>query len=82
MGQGTITGTGGRSRSKSTQSMTGIDEREEHVLNRRLLDGMQAVTLIGLEPARAGTTPSSQRSSGSQADASQEDELPWVWWRP
>jgi hypothetical protein len=41
MGQGTMTGINGPSRSSSIRSMTSVDERDEQVLKHRLLDGMQ-----------------------------------------
>jgi hypothetical protein len=43
MGQGTMTGTSGPSRSTSTGGMTSVDEGDKPVLKHRLLDGMQGV---------------------------------------
>jgi hypothetical protein len=43
MGQGTMTGISGPSRSTSIRGMTSVDERDEQVLKHRLLNGVQGV---------------------------------------
>jgi hypothetical protein len=50
MGQGTMTGTSGPSRSTSILSLTSADEHDQQVRNTRLLDGMKAL------PCAVGTS--------------------------
>jgi hypothetical protein len=61
MGQGTMTGISGPSRSTSIRGMTSVDERDEQVLKHRLLDGMQGVR---------GSNPLSSTTTSAQVSAS------------